>query len=36
MTTVEDAHNIADMKYSMFPIELYVEKSKDRRDSTRS
>ena len=34
MTTAEDAHNIADVKYSMFPIELY-EKSKDRRDNIR-
>ena len=36
MTTVEDAHNIADMKYSMFAVVKIAVKSKGRRDSIRS
>ena len=33
LTIIENAHNTADMKYSVYPVEV---KSKDRRDSIRS
>ena len=33
LTIVENAHNTADMKYSVYPVAV---KSKDRRDSIRS
>ena len=33
MTSVEGAHNIADVKYSMFPVVKTAVRSKDRRDS---
>ena len=36
MIAVEGAHNIADMKYNMFPVVQIAVRSKDRRDSIQS
>ena len=35
LTTVENAHNTADTRYSVYPVAKSTVKSKDRRDSIR-
>ena len=36
LKTVENAHNTADTKYSVYPVVKITLKSKDRRDSIRN
>ena len=36
LTTVENPHNTADTKYSVYPVAKITVKSKDRRDSIRN
>ena len=36
LATVEDDHNTADTKYSVYPVEKIAVISKDRRDSIRN
>ena len=36
VTTIENAHNTADTKFSVYPVAKITVKSKDRRDSIRN